>query len=92
MTKLQRLLMTWLLLIVGSAMLTVSAQDDFNPGNPPEPDLRLRVSVNSERGYTSGSGTYLSGTKVTSPSPTGRSMARSIASSRHLSMSWPTAT
>ena len=39
MSKLQRLLMTWLLLIVGSAMLTVSAQDDFNPGNPPEPDL-----------------------------------------------------
>lgn len=64
MTKLQRILMTWLLLIVGSAMLTVSAQDDFNPGNPPEPDLRLRVSVSSERGNTSGSGTYLSGTKV----------------------------
>lgn len=65
MAKLQRLLVTWLLLIVGSAMFTVSAQDDFNPGNPPEPDLRLRVSVSSERGYTSGSGTYLSGTKVT---------------------------
>lgn len=64
MTKLQRLLMTWLLLIVGSAMLTVSAQDDFNPGNPPEPNLRLRVNVSSERGNTSGSGTYLSGTKV----------------------------
>ena len=57
--------MTWLLLIVGSAMLTVSAQDDFNPGNPPEPNLRLRVRVSSERGDTSGSGTYLSGTKVT---------------------------
>lgn len=56
--------MIWLLLIVGSTMLTVSAQDDFNPGNPPEPNLRLRVNVSSERGYPSGSGTYLSGTKV----------------------------
>lgn len=64
MMKLQRILMTWLLLLVGGAMLSVSAQDDYDPANPPEPNLRLKVSVTASNGYASGSGTYLTGTAV----------------------------
>ncbi len=57
--------MTWLLLLAGGTMLTVSAQDSYSPDNPPEPNLRLKVSVTADNGYASGSGTYLSGTVVT---------------------------
>lgn len=56
--------MAWLLLLIGGTMLTVSAQDDYEPDTPPEPNLWLKVSVTANNGYTSGSGTYLSGTEV----------------------------
>ena len=59
-----RLTLTWLLLFVGSAMLTVTAQDNYNPDSPPEPNARFRVTVTSEHGYTSGAGTYQSGEVV----------------------------
>lgn len=61
---LQRILSAWLLLLVGGAMLTVSAQDDYDPSTPPEPNLWIKVSVTSSNGYASGKGTYLSGTDV----------------------------
>jgi len=56
-----RLTLTWLLLFVGGAMLSVAAQDDYNPDNPAEPNARFRVTVTADHGYTSGAGTYLSG-------------------------------
>lgn len=56
-----RLTLTWLLLLVGGAMLSVAAQDDYNPTNPIEPNARFRVTATSEHGYASGAGTYLSG-------------------------------
>lgn len=46
--------MTWLLLLVSSAMVMVLAQDDFTPTNPPEPNLFLKVTVKSENGNVSG--------------------------------------
>ncbi len=64
MKTLQRILTAWLLLLAGGTMLTVSAQDGYSPDNPPEPNLRLKVSVTATNGYASGSGTYLSGTEV----------------------------
>lgn len=57
----KRILMTWLLLLVSSAMVMVLAQDDFTPTNPPEPNLFLKVTVKSENGNVSGGGRYLSG-------------------------------
>lgn len=60
----KRILMTWLLLLVSSTMVMVLAQDDFTPTNPPEPNLFLKVTVESDNGYVSGGGRYLSGTKV----------------------------
>ena len=64
MMNLKRILMAWMLLLVGGIMLSVSAQNDYNPTNPPEPSLKLKVSVASSNGYASGSGTYLTGTAV----------------------------
>lgn len=60
-----RLTLTWLLLLAGGAMLTVAAQDSFNPDNPLEPYARFRVTVTSDHGYTSGAGTYQSGSVAT---------------------------
>ncbi len=54
-------LTTWLLLLVGGAMVATSAQTDYNPVNPPEPNANFKVTVTSSHGYASGSGTYKSG-------------------------------
>lgn len=46
---------------------SVSAQDDFNPSNPPEPQARYKLVVNVSPagvGLASGSGRYAQGTRV----------------------------
>lgn len=53
--------MTGLLLLVGGTLVVASAQDDYNPTNPPEPNANFKVTVTSAHGYASGSGTYKSG-------------------------------
>lgn len=36
-------------------------KDDFDPTNPPEPNANFTITVTSDHGYTSGSGTYVQG-------------------------------
>lgn len=58
---------TWLLLLLGSAMLMAASPDDedFNPSNPPEPNSKFKVEVRSpEYTYCSGSGSYGQGETV----------------------------
>ena len=53
-----------LLLLVSSsgAWARLRAEmDDFNPTNPPEPNANFTITVTSDHGYTSGSGTYVQG-------------------------------
>ncbi len=56
---------TWLLLLLGSAMVMASLpddNDDFNPSNPPEPNAKFKVEVQSpDFTYCSGSGNYRQG-------------------------------
>ncbi len=56
-----------MLVLVVTGILPATAQEDFNPTNPPEPEVKYRVSVKvspEEAGYSSGSGYYTSGTSV----------------------------
>ena len=53
-----------LLLLVSSsgAWAGIRAEkDDFDPTNPPEPNANFTITVTSDYGYTSGSGTYVQG-------------------------------
>ncbi len=49
-------------LLAGSGVR--AAGDDYNPGNPPEPNALFTISVQSDHGWTSGGGTYLQGNKA----------------------------
>lgn len=54
-----------LFLFTGGAAM---AQDDFDPDNPPEPQMLYRITMESspsEAGYVSGAGQYTEGTQVT---------------------------
>lgn len=67
MTKGIYRLLSGLLLIIGSSQ-TALAQEEYDPSNPPEPEMyyKLTTSVNiSGAGYASGSGKYKEGTEVT---------------------------
>ncbi len=58
--------LAWMLVFV-TGILPITAQEDFNPTNPPEPELKHRVSVRvspEEAGYPYGSGYYTSGSSV----------------------------
>ena len=53
-----------LLLLVSSsgAWAGIRAEkDDFDPTNPPEPNANFTITVTSDHGYASGSGTYVQG-------------------------------
>ena len=46
-------------LLAGSGVR--AAGDDYDPSNPPEPNARFTISVQSAHGWTSGAGTYVQG-------------------------------
>jgi hypothetical protein len=53
-----------LLLLVSSSRTWAgirAEKDDFDPTNPPEPNANFTITVTSDHGYTSGSGTYVQG-------------------------------
>lgn len=60
--QLRQYILAWLLLLVGNSQLW--AAPDFDPPTPPEPYIKYVVTVNSERGYTSGSGKYFEDEEV----------------------------
>lgn len=64
MMKRIRYLLTGLLLIMGSSL--VSAQDDWNPSNPPEPAVKYKVTTSASPSscYTSGGGLYSPGQQI----------------------------
>lgn len=64
MMKRIRFLLTGLLLIMGSSL--VSAQDDWNPSNPPEPAVKYKVTTSASPSscYTSGGGLYSPGQQI----------------------------
>lgn len=70
--KLNHYVCAMLFLLLGG---TAWAQDDFNPTNPPDPQMLYKVVARATDGhYTSGSGQYRAGTQVainTSASSTG---------------------
>lgn len=58
---------TWLLLFWGSNMLMAASfsGDDFDPSNPPEPNVKFKVEVKtSPYAYCSGGGMYGEGETV----------------------------
>ena len=64
-TKVIQYILAWLFLLMAGG--TAMAQDDFNPDNPPEPNLTNRITVEaspSEAGSVSGGGVYTVGTSV----------------------------
>ena len=64
MMKRIRFLLTGLLLIMGSSL--VSAQDDWNPSNPPEPAVKYKVTTSASPSscYASGGGSYSPGQQI----------------------------
>lgn len=50
-------------LVAGSSVR--AAEDDYDPGNPPEPNALFAITLQSAHGWTSGAGTYLQGRQVT---------------------------
>ena len=66
MTKTFQHILVWLFLLIAGG--TAMAQDDFDPVNPPEPQVMNRIKVISspeDAGYVSGAGQYTTGTRVT---------------------------
>mgnify|MGYP004435497385 CR=1 FL=1 len=54
--------MAWLLLFFSGNLLMAAVPGDFNPSNPPEPMANFKVVTKcSTNAYTSGDGTYASG-------------------------------
>ena len=58
-------IMAWLLLFFSGNLLMAAVPGDFNPSNPPEPMANFKVVTKcSTNAYTSGDGTYASGSEV----------------------------